>query len=404
MFGGGTPGSVPDFFVKASNLLRKSIPLLALVVLVCLFIAHFRATHVDYNTYQLAGERILSGKWHELYSPDLGQYGGFLYPLVTGFFFSTFTSLGAEAGRFVFYLLLFASWLAAFRFCMRLVPARDRFFVPSIAGLLSIRAAIDTFQTGNIGVLLIGMVFVALEPGAKPGASILTGLSGALKPFALYFSGIHLLTREWRKFAASTLTAIAFITGPFLIFGPSRTGGIELGREFLRTISNPGNIGGAGNPHFQSIPAAIHRLLSLAHLENGLWMKPLVLIVLILVFLFFMGSRRQYGKDPVFIAKYLALCPILYPASWYHMGLCYLPMLTILLSRALHQKDRKAAGALVLFGIFHALTGRSIFPGELPTLLENLSLPLIGALACVWQLGAPFHQRNSLKPPVPTES
>ncbi len=375
--------------MKPASLLRQTVPLFTLVVMTCLFVAHFRATHVDYNTYQIAGARILSGEWRNLYAPDLGQYGGFLYPLVTGFFFAAFTALGSEAGRFVFYALLFASWLMAFRFCMRLVPGRDRFFLPSLAVLISIRAAIDTFQSGNIGVLLVGVFFLAFELRGRFLAPVLTGVAGALKPFALYFSGIPLLTRDWHRLAIACSTAITLVILPFSVFGPSRTDGVDLGRGFLQTISNPGNIGGAGNPHFQSIPAALHRLFALAHLENALWVKPAILIVLILVFLLMMGVKKQEERDPVFIARYLALCPILYPASWYHMGLCYLPMLTILVSRGVNRGDRRAAVALMVFAISHVLTGRSVLPGEFPTLLENLNLPLLGALVCTWQLRTP---------------
>ncbi|NDF15413.1 DUF2029 domain-containing protein [bacterium] len=273
-----------ESLLRAMNrLLPPLVGLLGLVV----FFAHFRATHCDFDTYWIAGDRVLRGDWAGIYQPERNAYGGFLYPLISVLFFSPFAALGPVGGRLAFYLLLLGAVVLILRFAHSLSRGAHRPLILSLALLLVFRSLIDCFQTGNIGILLIGGVILAFDSGRKqPRVSdLLLGAVAALKPLGVFFLGLRFVLREWGR----------------LLF-----------------------------------------------------------------------------------AVFLGLCPLLYPGSWYHMGLCYLPMLVVLLTRVFEARQlrlvRAESFALLLFFVLYSISGRSVLPRELSLRFEQWSMPTLGAL------------------------
>lgn len=355
------------------------------------FFAHFRATHCDFDTYWIAGDRVLRGDFQGLYEPERNAYGGFLYPLISAFFFSGFALLGPVGGRLAFYLLLLGAVVLILRFSYRFAQGPFRPLVLSLAGLMVFRSLIDCFQTGNIGVLLIGGVIGAFELGrSHPRVSdILLGAIAALKPLGVFFLGLRFVLREWGRLAIAVAVALYLVWMPFWILSPARTGGVGLFARYLEVLGNSRNFGGNANPHFQSVPGAIARLFEMngfAHpmMERGVTLSALLVIFFWAVGFGGYGFNRWKGRQQELLAVFLGLCPLLYPGSWYHMGLCYLPLLVVLVSRVMGAKEvRKVRAewlALAAFLVFYSFSGRSVLPREASLWLEQRSLPVLSAL------------------------
>ncbi len=372
-----------ESLLRAMNrLLPPLVGLLGLVV----FFAHFRATHCDFDTYWIAGDRVLRGDWAGIYQPERNAYGGFLYPLISALFFSPFAALGPVGGRLAFYLLLLGAVVLILRFAHSLSRGAHRPLILSLALLLVFRSLIDCFQTGNIGILLIGGVILAFDSGRKqPRVSdLLLGAVAALKPLGVFFLGLRFVLREWGRLLLAMVVMLYLLLLPFWLLGPEKTGGVGLFGRYLAVMANPGNFGGNANPHFQSLPGAVARVFE-ALGSGGSWMERAVTLALLLaVFFWAVGFGRWRGSGRELLAVFLGLCPLLYPGSWYHMGLCYLPMLVVLLTRVFEARQlrlvRAESFALLLFFVLYSISGRSVLPRELSLRFEQWSMPTLGAL------------------------
>jgi hypothetical protein len=378
---------------RASRLsvLNRFLPALTALLGMIVVFAHFRATHCDFDTYLIAGDRVLKGDFAGLYEPNRNAYGGFLYPLISALFFSAFALLGPFGGRLAFYLLLLGASVLILRFSYRFAQGPFRPLVLSIAGLLVFRSWIDCFQTGNIGILLMGGVIAAVEIGVRhPRTSdLLLGTIAALKPLGVFFLGLRFVLREWGRLALSVAVALYLIWMPFWVLNPSKTSGVGLFGRYLDVLANPLNFGGNANPHFQSLPGAIARFFEWRGGGHPVWERSVTVAILLTLFFWAVGWRvsewsRWKNRTRELLAVFLGLCPLLYPGSWYHMGLCYLPMLVVLISRVMQAHSSKKVRAewiaLVAFFIFYSISGRSVFPRELSLWVEHRSLPAFAAL------------------------
>jgi hypothetical protein len=262
-----------------SSFFDRALFLLIAFLLAWMFQIHMRLTHVDYNTFHRAGLSFLQGNWSSLYSPERSSMGGFLYPLGAASFFALFSWIGEFHGRVGFYLILaFALW-GSMLWCVKRWPKTRQPLRPIwITLLLASRSINDSWISGNLSLLLLGLALVALaqdgielhDPARSPTIrpAIRKHLSaGALalaisfKIFPALLGAFWIWKRDWRQVLRITAWTLVFYFAPYVclgIFQGSFALAGDLFQKWLFALKDPANFGSAEMIHFQNLSAALH--------------------------------------------------------------------------------------------------------------------------------------------------
>jgi hypothetical protein len=376
---------------------RVDRALLALIVVAIawMFQIHLRLTHVDYNTFHVAGTAVLSGDWEGLYSSDRSSMGGFLYPLGAGAFFSGFAALGETTGRLAFYLLLAACIVWALRWCSemwsggRLDPR-----VLWITLVLGSRSINDSWISGNVSLLLLALALVShrryfrsQSQLQRHGSALALALATSFKVFPAVLGAYWFWRRDFRQVLRIVAWTCALYLIPYAIFAilkGSLSPAVDLFLSWVRALRDPSNFGSYEMIHFQNLSAAFHRVSSTFGWSRGWVTNALALIAFALAVV---PALKRHAQDPQSLARdyavILAWVPLLSPVTWHHLGVFYLPLVYVTARDARNEGRLARSIPLWAFLILYTLTGKNVIGTHLHAWVSDHSIPLLGILALV---------------------
>lgn len=341
------------------------------------FWAHLHYSHFDWGTFYNAGMRVLEGNWRALYPTQEGM-GGFLYPAVGAYFFSAFSWMGEYPARFTYYLFLFLSLGFGVLLCLKhWVPeSLSKVRVAWILLLLAARPINDSFVSGNINpfIFLLCLLFFVF-PNSK-WMKVSLPLASAFKIYPLLLWSLILPSRKWTLFGGVVLTSFLVYMIPF--FFPEGWGlALELMGSHLQVLRSPGHYGGLDNVAFQSVPAVLFKI--------GLPQKTAMLFSVGIGFVLWGGVMWKLFRSQFFspqgIALFFALIPLFTPASWYHLGVFYLPLFSWAIVDFLTGRKPSQLVLLVFLFITYDLTGRTFLMRVAPDSVMLANLPFVGVFS-----------------------
>ncbi|HEY2205891.1 MAG TPA: glycosyltransferase 87 family protein [Pseudonocardia sp.] len=288
----------------------------------------------DLHAYQVAGQRVVAGT--SLYdTPLVGTVRGvfeFVYAPFAALLFAPLAGLYG-AGMLVAGLLLgiglllavVAVSLAGLRTPGRLSPL----LVLGLAGLaLWCEPVWETVTFGQVNLLLALLVLAdLLGPPSARGRGVLVGIAAGIKLTPLFFVAYLLLTRRFREAAVATGTFLATVLA----------GALVLPRDSVTfwsgAFADPSRVGVPGHPGNQSLRGMIARELGDGPGDRGLWLGCAVLVAVAGLALAARLAARGQRLGAVAVCGMTSTA--VSPFSWVHHWVWFVPLLVLLLERAL---------------------------------------------------------------------
>ena len=361
-----------------STIAAYAVALLALTVLVA------RAWRIDYDysidfqTYWLAGSRVLHGRAAELYLPGGGAADGTPIamgarefkniPLVAAAFAPLAHWDYGTAKRIVWWGGLAALAGAAWCLGRWVLPetlgrpgARAAIAFAAIAAMAPTHVALRHGQTTPFIALALAIGLAGAIRGRWIAAGIATGVAGVVKFPPLVLGVVEALRRRGRLVVAGVITLAAAVLSSLLFFGPA------LHAPYLEELrAQAGSVIAAHNN--QSIAAFVARLAGGA--LNQDWtprpMTPGVRLATLALTLVLAGyaaavlvRSRDAAPSPARLAAEwsagLALGIVVFPVAWDHYELLLAPALVAMGLWLAVSHDPKHAGLLAAAGTAYLL-------------------------------------------------
>ncbi len=300
------------------------------VALVVLYSAYIPLMN-DFEVYFYGGSRVLqTGETgvNELYAPRDGL--PFTYPPFAALLFAALASLGQSAASLVFITtallgaVIVSAWLA--RHYFRLGRWRDaaadwRFRSVALAGtaaILLLGPWRDTFDFGQINIILMGLILADFALHGKVGAGqirwpagLLIGIAAGIKLTPLAF-GLYFLVR--RDFKALGWMAAGFFGSIALAWALLPTASVTF---WTRILPDTGRIGG---PAYMDNLSVKGLLLHLGLPDSGPTSVLWLLISLALAAVAALVIKWAVDADENFVAVSATalLMLLISPVSWSH--------------------------------------------------------------------------------------
>jgi alpha-1,2-mannosyltransferase len=298
--------------------LRRYAWLAIAVYIVGLGIAAVLRKQADFNTYYLAGERILGGL--PIYPPT--DSDRFLYAPIFALAFAPIAALPLKLAQLAFFIV------NAFALVELIIGAGVMLFgrarqLPAalivIPVLLCFRFIGNNIEHGQINLIVLALIVWAIiysEERRAPLAGLMLAAAILIKPFAILAAAYIFIRRRFNSFGWTIVGGIILIVAPVFIFGPHRW--VEQTTAYVQAVSS---MTGRYRTMLtnQSAVSAIARLMQPVSAEDVSAPLPLalgmgleaILAAAVLVWAWFSGN-----SDRIALSGLFCVMPGVAPVSW----------------------------------------------------------------------------------------
>ena len=313
--------------------------------------AHAAMPLFDLGAYRVAGERVLSGG--SLYgSPLVGTVRGVFEFVYTPFAALLFVPLAVLPGWALLPVALVIGvgllagvvWLSL----VGLGQPPSRRLVALCLGLTGLllwcEPVWETVTFGQVNLLLAVLVLADLgRPKAAWGRGALIGVAAGIKLTPAFFVVYLLVTRQFRAAGVAVGAFLATVlVGAVTLPADSRV-------FWAGAFADPARVGVPDHPGNQSLRGLIARALGMGSAAQLLWLGSAAVLAgagLWLAARFTASGRELTGA---------VLCGLtgvaVSPFSWVHHWVWFVPLLIVLLDRALPRRGRAAWSAWLACGV-----------------------------------------------------
>jgi len=346
----------------ARTVAAVALPLLALSVAILLW--HTHGYHIDLEVYRIGVQTWLAGG--DMYGPLPPTVSGmalpFIYPPFAALLLAPFALLPWTAA----WVLLFVLSLTALAATLY-VTARQAWPAGGPGGALSVTAlalpvllwiepVLETFEFGQVNLILMGLVAVdCLTPRTRWPRGLLVGLAAAIKLTPAAFVLFFLLRRDMRA-AVVTIVTAAVATG--IGFA------VDAASSARYWFGGPAS-GVSGSVFYtnQTVQAVLARAEVPALVARVVWfVAALALLALIVPVV----RRAEPALALVTVAGFALLVS---PTSWSHHWVWIAPALLVAVAEALRRRSRGWAAAIAVLVVTFSVAPFRFLPHE-----QNLEL------------------------------
>ena len=324
-----------------------ALPLLAISVAVLVW--HTHGYHIDLEVYRIGVQTWLAGG--DMYGPLPPTISGmalpFIYPPFAAMLLAPFAFLPWTAA----WVLLFALSLGSLAATLY-VAARQAWPDGGPGGALSVAAlalplllwiepVLETFEFGQVNLVLMGLVAVdCLAPRTRWPRGLLVGIAAAIKLTPAAFVLFFLLRRDVRAAVVTVVTA-AVATGIGFV--------VDAGSSARYWFGGPAS-GVSGSVFYtnQTIQAVLARAGVPALAAKAVWFVATAALLTLIVPVV---RRAEPALALVTVAGFALLVS---PTSWSHHWVWIAPALLVVVVEAVRRRSRGwAAAAAVLVVTFY---------------------------------------------------
>jgi alpha-1,2-mannosyltransferase len=350
----------------ARTVAAVALPLLALSVAILLW--HTHGYHIDLEVYRIGVQTWLAGG--DMYGPLPATVSGmalpFIYPPFAALLLAPFALLPWTAA----WVLLFVLSLTALAATLY-VAARQAWPAGGPGGALSVTAlalpvllwiepVLETFEFGQVNLILMGLVAVdCLTPRTRWPRGLLVGLAAAIKLTPAAFVLFFLLRRDMRA-AVVTIVTAAVATG--IGFA------VDAASSARYWFGGPAS-GVSGSVFYtnQTVQAVLARAEVPALVARVVWfVAALALLALIVPVV----RRAEPALALVTVAGFALLVS---PTSWSHHWVWIAPALLVAVVEAVRRRSRGWAAAIAVLVVTFYVAPFRFLPHE-----QNLELAWSG--------------------------
>ncbi|HEX4248452.1 MAG TPA: glycosyltransferase 87 family protein [Pseudonocardia sp.] len=311
--------------------------------------AHATMPLFDLGAYRVAGERVLTGG--SLYgSPLVGTTRGVFEFVYTPFAALLFTPLAVLPGWALLPVALVVGvGLLAGVVWLSLVglghpPSRRSVVLClGLSGLLLWCEPVwETVTFGQVNLVLAVLVLGDLgRPRAAWGRGALIGVAAGIKLTPAFFVVYLLVTRQFRAAGVAVGAFLATVlVGAVTLPGDSRV-------FWAGAFADPARVGVPDHPGNQSLRGAVARTLGMGSAAQLLWLVAAAVLACAGLWL---AARSDAAGRELTAAALCGLTGVaVSPFSWVHHWVWFVPLLVVLLDRALPRRGRAAWAAWLAF-------------------------------------------------------
>jgi len=317
--------------------------------------AHATLPLFDLGAYRVAGERVLGGG--SLYgSPLVGTTRGvfeFVYTPFAALLFAPLAVLPAWALLPVALvvgvgLLIGVVWLSLLG--LGQPPSRRLLALClGLSGLLLWCEPVwETVTFGQVNLLLAVLVLADLGRDKSAwGRGALIGVAAGIKLTPAFFVVYLLVTRQFRAAAAAGGAFLATaLVGAVTLPGDSRV-------FWAGAFADPARVGVPDHPGNQSLRGLVARVLGLGSGAQLLWLVSAA--ALAAAGLWLAARFTASGRELTAAVLCGLTAVVVSPFSWVHHWVWFVPLLIVLLDRALPRRGRSAWSAWLACGVASAV-------------------------------------------------
>jgi hypothetical protein len=298
--------------------LRRYAWLAIAAYIVGLGIAAVLRNQADFNTYYLAGDRVLGGL--PIYPPT--DSDRFLYAPIFALAFAPIAALPLKLAQLAFFIVNAFALVELIIGTGMMLFGRER---PLPAALIVIPVALcfrfigNNIEHGQINLIVLALTVWAIiyaEEKRAPLAGLMLAAAIMIKPFAIVAAAYIFIRRRFNSFGWTIVGGIILIIAPVFIFGPHRW--VEQTTAYMQAVSS---MTGSYRSMLtnQSAVSAIARLVQPVSVEDLSSPVPLalgmglegVLAAAVLVWAWFSGSNSRIALSGLF-----CVMPGFAPISW----------------------------------------------------------------------------------------
>jgi len=317
--------------------------------------AHATMPLFDLGAYRVAGQRVLGAG--SLYgSPLVGTSRGvfeFVYTPFAALLFAPLAGLPGSALLPVALVLgvgLLAGlvWLSLVGLGQR-PSARLLALCLGLTGLLLWCEPVwETITFGQINLLLAVLVLADLgRPRGARGRGALIGIAAGIKLTPAFFVVYLLVTRQFRAAAAAAgAFVVTVLVGAVTLPGDSRV-------FWAGAFADPARVGVPDHPGNQSLRGLVARVLGLGSGAQLLWLVSAA--ALAAAGLWLAARFTASGRELTAAVLCGLTAVVVSPFSWVHHWVWFVPLLIVLLDRALPRRGRSAWSAWLACGVASAV-------------------------------------------------
>jgi alpha-1,2-mannosyltransferase len=312
--------------------------------------AHATMPLFDLGAYRVAGERVLSGG--SLYgSPLVGTVRGVFEFVYTPFAALLFVPLAVLPGWALLPVALVVGvgllagvvWLSL----VGLGQPPSRRLLALCLGLTGLllwcEPVWETVTFGQVNLLLAVLVLADLgRPRSAWGRGALIGVAAGIKLTPAFFVVYLLVTRQFRAAAAAGGAFLATVlVGAVTLPGDSRV-------FWAGAFADPARVGVPDHPGNQSLRGLVARELGMGSAATLCWLASAAVLACAGLWLAarFTASGRELTGAVLCGMTGVAVSPF----SWVHHWVWFVPLLIVLLDRALPRRGRAAWSAWLACG------------------------------------------------------
>jgi hypothetical protein len=337
--------------------LRRYAWLVIAAYIVGLGIAAVLRKQADFNTYYLAGERVLGGL--SIYPPT--DSDRFLYAPIFALAFVPIAALPLKLAQLAFFIINALALVELIIGTGVMLFGRER-KLP--AGLIVIPVALcfrfigNNIEHGQINLIVLALLVWAVifsERMRAPLAGVMLAAAILIKPFAILVAAYIFIRRRFNSFGWTIVGGIILIVAPVFIFGPHRW--VEQTTAYLQAVSS---MTGRYRTMLtnQSAVSAIARLVQPVSTEYMTSALPLALgmgLEVVLAAAVLVWGWLSGRNDRIALSGLFCVMPGFAPVSWksYFVALIvpYMLLTATLVRDDAAPVSAPPHGALVLFAV-----------------------------------------------------
>lgn len=334
-----------------------ALPLLAVSVAVLLW--HTHGYHIDLEVYRIGVQTWLAGG--DMYGPLPPTISGmalpFIYPPFAALLLAPFAFLPWTAA----WVLLFALSLAALAAALY-VAARQAWPDGGPAGALSVAAlglpvllwiepVLETFEFGQVNLILMGLVAVdCLAPRTRWPRGLLVGIAAAIKLTPAAFVLFFLLRRD-RRAAVVTVVTAAVATGIGFV--------VDAASSARYWFGGPAS-GVSGSIFYtnQTVQAVLARAEVPALAARVVWFVAAVALLALI------APVVRRAEPALALTTVAGFALLVSPTSWSHHWVWIAPALLVVVVETVRRRSRGWAAAAAVLAVTFYLAPFRFLPHE----------------------------------------
>jgi len=349
----------------------------------------------DYRVYYKAGRDILEGKniYKNIDTLEKEGITPFKYSPLFALSMVFLSSFSLNVSASLFFIINIIAILLIFRLSKKLIffqevsPGKISLIL-SVAFILSFRFILNCLDVGQVGLLILFLLVLALSfisQGKKTTGALLIGLSVMIKYMPFLFVFYFLWKKEFKIVAVVLLSLILYCLLPGIFIG-FKTNFFYLKEWLPYIVGNSFSRGTFANTRNYSLWSLTERLFP------SLGSNAMILIILAMftVLLFFILKKHKISTEPKLAGFYncldygmILLCVALFnPNAWPHnfVMMVFSYLLTVYYLFICNFKDKVVLVLILASFILASGESKSIVGVTIRNIFDNYAPVTIGSL------------------------